>query len=409
MRRNLSGRRQQSEGTGSRVGSSSPGPGAGREGPPQAGFKLVHLHHLLCDTASRIQKPGVETAQCLALEPQRVGNGPCEPVIATAYLTQQIGTRGRDHLGGSGRGRRPDVGNEIGDREVRLVANRRDNRVRTGDDGPCHALQIETPQVFQRPTTAGQQHHVGFESASPIEGSNQLALGAVSLYCTRDQCDLEPWKSTLDHVQHITERSAGGTGNDGQVAGVLRQRTLPILIEQPLSGELLLQRFERRAESAFSGRLETIHDQLKIASRLVEADPARQTYLQAVLNVQADQAVAAGEHGAADLRTLVLQGEVPVSGPGTPEVRQLAFHAHLTEVLLDQQPCLAGQLAHAQYARAGFETRRGSRHAAQCTRVAGRSGRRRRFTRLLRLQFARNRGTSVECRFCGVPNVAYRR
>ena len=50
-----------------------------------------------------------------------------------------------DHFGGGRRGGGPDVGDEIGDREIDLVADGRDDRDRRGGDRPGDGLLVKGP------------------------------------------------------------------------------------------------------------------------------------------------------------------------------------------------------------------------------------------------------------------------
>ena len=73
---------------------------------------------------------------------------------------QQILARGHHQLGrGRGRGR-AQIGDEIGDGDVGLVAHRRNHRHGAGRNGPRHGFFVEGPQVFERAAAAPHDDHV---------------------------------------------------------------------------------------------------------------------------------------------------------------------------------------------------------------------------------------------------------
>ena len=90
---------------------------------------------------------------------------------AIAHRLRALGARGGNafeefvaradhHLGGGGGSRGAQVGHEIGNRDIGLVAHRGDHRDRAGGDGARHRLFIERPQVFERSPAAADNHHV---------------------------------------------------------------------------------------------------------------------------------------------------------------------------------------------------------------------------------------------------------
>ncbi len=67
---------------------------------------------------------------------------------------------GHDQLCGGGWRRGADVGREIGQRHVHLVAHARHDGNRMRPDGPYDAFVVERPQILQRAAAAGQDDHL---------------------------------------------------------------------------------------------------------------------------------------------------------------------------------------------------------------------------------------------------------
>ena len=65
-----------------------------------------------------------------------------------------------DDLGGGGRRRRAEVGDKVGDREVRFVADSGDNGDRRLADRARYFFLVESPQVFGRAATTADDQDV---------------------------------------------------------------------------------------------------------------------------------------------------------------------------------------------------------------------------------------------------------
>ena len=65
-----------------------------------------------------------------------------------------------DELGGRRWRRRAQVGDEVGDGDVGLVADRGDDRHRRGGDRPGDGLFVERPEILERSAAAADDDHV---------------------------------------------------------------------------------------------------------------------------------------------------------------------------------------------------------------------------------------------------------
>ena len=101
-----------------------------------------------------------------------------------------------DHdLGGRGRRRRAQVGYEVADGEVGLVADRGDRRDRAGGNGAGHRLLVEGPQIFERSSAAADQHDVMHLPARQVaDGDGDLARRVAALYAYRVNLHMSPSK-----------------------------------------------------------------------------------------------------------------------------------------------------------------------------------------------------------------------
>ena len=75
-------------------------------------------------------------------------NGRLRPPCRGAQPAQQIATGRSNDLGGGSWCGSASIGDQIGDRDIDLVANSADHRDSGCGDGPRHAFVVECPQVF---------------------------------------------------------------------------------------------------------------------------------------------------------------------------------------------------------------------------------------------------------------------
>ena len=80
-------------------------------------------------------------------------------------LDEQVAAHRHRHLGRRRRRRRALVGDEIDQRDVGLVADRRDQRDHALGRGAHHDLLVERPEVLQRAAAARDDQHVGPRNA----------------------------------------------------------------------------------------------------------------------------------------------------------------------------------------------------------------------------------------------------
>ena len=129
-------------------------------------------------------------------------------------------------------------------------------------------------------------------------------------------------------MQDVAQRGPGPRGDDADPGRQCRQRLLVPWVEEPLGCQFLLQGLEPPPQHALAGFLQVLNHQLELAPGFVEPDAAARQNLAAVAHLEPDQQVALPEHGTADLGGRVLEGEVPVPGPGTGEVGHLALEPY---------------------------------------------------------------------------------
>ena len=142
-----------------------------------------------------------------------------------------------DQFGGFARGRRADVGRQVGERDVDLVADRRnDNRLRRGDR-PNHRLLVERPEVFEAAAAAG--HHDAVDRlGEPVDQANRLGNllgGPFALHPDGHDQHVRRPPSPAEHLEKVADGRPGRAGDHGDPPDEPRQRPLPLDGEQTLA------------------------------------------------------------------------------------------------------------------------------------------------------------------------------
>ena len=192
-----------------------------------------------------------EIVQALAPAPHPLADPAVQPLAEAAEVRHQLGLLADDQLGG-GRGRRgPEVGHEVGDRHVGLVADGGDHRDLRGGDRAGHRLLVEGPEVLERAAAAGEHEHV--EAAQAVEVGQRLddvGRRAVPLHPHGVDQHVDVGEAARDDAQEVPDGGARRRGDQPDPPGQHRERPLPTRLEQALGGQAALELVEGELESA---------------------------------------------------------------------------------------------------------------------------------------------------------------
>src|SRR6266545_238612 len=281
-------------------------------------------------------------ASSLQLRSRRGAEPAGKPVDAAAEFV----FRGKDHLGRRRGCRRAKVRDEVRDRHVRFVSDRRHHGNRTGHDRASDALLIERPEILDRSAATSDDHDVysGNFDDHPQRGRD-VSGGIFSLHARGTNQNARIRRAPLQYLENVAQRRAVKRRDDADAAGQGGQRALPRGVEKPLRLQLLLQLLERELERAKAVRLHVLADDLVFPLRLVDAEPAARDDMESVLGLEPQIADRRTEHDRLDLRAAILQREIHV--PRIPHfaVRDFSLEPHLTERVLNQRADACRQLA----------------------------------------------------------------
>lgn len=161
-------------------------------------------------------------------------------------IRTQIVLVGRGKLCCIRRRRRTHIGNEIGNRHVRLMPDRAHNRNRGCENRPRHALVVKRPEVLHRAAAAPCDDHIRYLILVRIaDGARNLGRGFLSLHAHRQNHDFAQRIALSQNPQHVHDRRARAGGDNGNPVRKRRQRLFVPSVKEPFGGELRLELLKR--------------------------------------------------------------------------------------------------------------------------------------------------------------------
>src|SRR5215475_6469131 len=138
---------------------------------------------------------------------------PSQGAQATVDLSLEINDVRDNQLGGSARGWRAQVCDKITNGKINFVTDRRDDwhdgmEYRARDD-----LFVELPQIFDAPSTACDYDEIDrrkelVRRGEFANGHRNFLRCADPLHPHRIDQDLQPRRTTMEHVEHVADRCA---------------------------------------------------------------------------------------------------------------------------------------------------------------------------------------------------------
>ena len=278
---------------------------------------------------------------------QLVARGAVEPVRLLGQPFGDLVLRLCNQFGGSGRRGSAQVGNKIGDGEVGLVANRGDHRQSRSRDRTGDALAVEGCQIFQRSATTGQDDQSTRPSALSSASAASISAGAESPCTLTGQSeDTQAGVAAGNDVEKVTNHRAGGRSDNAHGVRKAGQRAFAFGVEEAFGLEAGLELFKGQLQRTRADRLHGFGHQLHLTALFINADPAADEHVQAILDAKAQQHRLTAEEHHGQLRISVLQREVDMAARRGTEVGDFTLDPDVAVLQLDQLAHLAHQLAH---------------------------------------------------------------
>ena len=276
-----------------------------------------------------------ERVEAGLLTGQPAGQVAAQPFAGTGHLVQLLHHVGHHQLGGVGGGGGPDVGDQVEQRLVGLVADRRDQGGADPGDRADQALVGEGQQVLDRPAAAGDHDHLdGRVAVEPLDGLDHLGRGSGALHRGVRRLEGHRRPAAPGVLEDVALGGGAGRRDQPDDAGQERQPALEREVEEALGREQLAAPLEPGEQLAEPDHPDVAGVERQAAAVGVvgglgvhdHARPLDQRRVEAV-----EEAARAG-HGDRDVRDGVAQGhEDGVQTRPAAHLRDLTLHPHRAE------------------------------------------------------------------------------
>ena len=276
--------------------------------------------------------------------PEGAPHGGLRRSPARLDLPDQVLTQGEDVAGGRRGSAGAEVRRAVEEWPVRLVADRADERHRTGGGGAHHELVAEREEVLHRTAAPGHHDDVEIQAAQRPNPGGQRSRRPGPLHRCVLFADPDAGEPPAGRSREIDRRVAAGRGQEADPEREKGESALPRRIEQPLAFETrfpLLKFLQQRADP---GLLEALDLELVDALALVGAQPAEGADPVPRLGNEGEAPGVAGPgHGLED-HPLLAEGQVEVAAlrpaylgefPLDPEAPWEAVLQHLPDAGTD--------------------------------------------------------------------------
>lgn len=252
-------------------------------------------------------------------------------------LVEQFLPRADDELGRCRRRRRTQIRDEIGDREIRFVADGGDHRHGAGGDCARDGLLVEGPQILERAAATRQNYDLRPLAASKIfERAADRFDRSLALHQRGIQAKMQTRETPLQNLKHVADDGSSGRCNEADPAGQFRERAFAGGLKEPFGGEFPLELFKGKLEGAVALGLDQLDQQLIFAAGLEDVDAAARQDGHSILRFELEVAQRGAEAHAFQLRFAVLEREVAMTAGGDAAAGDLARHPDAGELALEQ-------------------------------------------------------------------------
>ena len=241
---------------------------------PEPGPAVLHQRHPLDEEPTQVGqgRAGTQLDQQVALVLHATAQHQPPPFAGGGHHRQLV-VGVRDHPSRRiRRGGRPDVGDQVEQGVVLLVADRGHDRGAAGGHRPKEGLVAEGQQVLRRPAAAGDDDDV--DVVEPVEVGDRVAHllhggGALD----RDLAHLDPDRgpAAAGVLHHVVLGGAAPPADQAHRAGQERQRSLAVGGEQAFPGQGPLELLDPRQQLAFAQWTHHLHPQREGSALGVEA------------------------------------------------------------------------------------------------------------------------------------------
>ena len=238
----------------------------------------------------------------------------------------------------------------------------RNHRLR---DGARDRFFVESPEIFERASAAREDQYIdGLLPIEKLKCADNFESRAVALHANRKQCQVHVVEATAQDADDVANRGTGRRRDQTDAARQHRQWFLAIGREEALGFETFFQLVEGKLQRAETDGLDALHINLIVAAGFVDADGAAHGDVQSVLGAEFHGADLRFETDSAELRDLIFQDEINVTGLRFVAVGDFAFDEDVGEVAREEIADASGEFGNRVDAPLGHQVELELAHGA---------------------------------------------
>ena len=210
-----------------------------------------------------------------------------EKLARGGKLAQEVGRIRHDQLGGGARGRRAQVGGEIGDGEIDLVPDGRNHRhgeakmarPTLSSLNSNRSSMLPPPRATTITSTLPRRVPGQRPAVEILDGAHDFPGGALALHADGVDEHPHPRRAAAQDVEHVLQRRASGRGHEADGLRESRERLFAVGVEKSFRLKLALECLEARLQRAQTPRLHELDHHLVLPARFIDRQVAEHLHL----------------------------------------------------------------------------------------------------------------------------------
>ena len=190
-----------------------------------------------------------------------------------------------------------------------------DDRNLAFEDGPANLFLIEAPKILDTATAPGNDDHIHwiFHLLQAFNRRRNFIRRTITLDAHRNHQHIGRRPTARQHLQEVSNRCAGRTGNDGNTFGIARNRLFGCWIKQTFFLKFLFELPKGEFQRANADRLHLLNDQLITAALRIDVDATAADKFLPIFNLERQPSGGCSPDDAIELSRFVLEVEVEMA------------------------------------------------------------------------------------------------
>jgi len=201
---------------------------------------------------------------------------------------------------------RAQIGDKVGNGEIRLMANGRDHRNRRTENGSRQRFIVERSQVFNGAAAARDDNHVhGFGAVEMPDARRNFLSRRFALHLRGINLYANIFMATGQNVEHVLQGCAARRSYQPNAPRQRRNGLAARCVKQTFLGETRFELLKCHLQRTSAHGLQEFRGELQLTARVIDRHAATGNHLHAGFRTKTQQSRLAAEHYDAQLRVAI--------------------------------------------------------------------------------------------------------